>query len=77
MSAMDTNLTPESRKALAQTLGLNEQYLYQCLTGRRQMKAGEALRCERDSGGAISRKQLRQRDWQAIWPELAEVKAGA
>ena len=29
-----------------------------------------------ESRGIVTRKQLFPTDWQAIWPELAEVKAG-
>lgn len=30
---------------------------------------------ERATDGAVSRRDLRPDDWQAIWPELAEAKA--
>ena len=73
---MSKKLTPEERRNWAQKLGgLNEQYLYQCLTGRRDMNPMEARRIEQDSGGLITRKMLCQKTWQGIWPELAEANA--
>ena len=69
---MTPKITPEQRRYWAEKLGgLNEQYLYQCLTGRRDMNPGEARRIERDSGGVITRQMLCQKTWQEIWPELA------
>lgn len=67
---MDTNLTATERKTLAEQLKLNEQYLYQCLTGRRDMKPGEARRVETESGGRLRRQDLCQGSWREIWPEL-------
>lgn len=32
-------------------------------------------RIERETGGAVTRKELRPDDWQAIWPELAKEAA--
>jgi DNA-binding transcriptional regulator YdaS (Cro superfamily) len=63
-------LTPDERVELAALLGLNEQFLYQCLTGRNSMSAPEAARAERESGGRLTRRMLRTRDWWLIWPEL-------
>ena len=72
---MNTHITPDERRQLAEKVGVNEQYLYQCLTGRREMSASEAVRVEKESGGKISRKMLCQGSWQAIWPELVEARA--
>lgn len=63
-------LSPERRAEIAAHVGRSEQYLYQCLTGRRDMNAAEASRIERESGGEITRRQLRQSDWWLIWPDL-------
>ncbi len=51
---------------------MSSQYLYQCLTGRRDMDAADAVRVELLTGGAIQRTELR-RDWILIWPERAEL----
>lgn len=70
---MKPNITPEQRRALATQVGLHEQYLYQCLSGRRDMGAAEAVRVERKSQGALTRQMLCQRSWSQLWPELALV----
>jgi DNA-binding transcriptional regulator YdaS (Cro superfamily) len=59
---------PERRR-LAELAGINEQYLYQCLTGRRDMDAAVAARVEVVTDKAVRRWQLR-RDWHKVWPEL-------
>lgn len=64
------NIQASERIALAQKVNVNEQYLYQCLTGRKAMKAEEAVRVERESEGRLRRWHLRPNDWHAIWPEL-------
>lgn len=60
--------TPE-RGQLARAAGVNDQYLYQCLTRRRDMDPKEAARVEAATGGQLRRWHLR-RDWHLIWPEL-------
>ena len=55
---MNTQIAPDERRALAEKVGMNEQYLYQCLSGRREMSAWEAVRIEQESGGKITRKML-------------------
>jgi DNA-binding transcriptional regulator YdaS (Cro superfamily) len=63
------DLTSQERKELAGKVGMNEQYLYQCLTGRRDMDPVEAIRVERDSGGRVTRFDLCRRRGAEIWPE--------
>jgi DNA-binding transcriptional regulator YdaS (Cro superfamily) len=72
---MNTQITPDERRQLAEKVGINEQYLYQCLTGRREMSAWEAVRVEQQSDGRLTRKMVCQGSWQLIWPELVEAKA--
>ena len=69
---MEHTITPSERKAWAEKLNVNEQYLYQCLTGRRSMNPAEARRIEDESGGVITRKMICQETWRGIWPELAQ-----
>lgn len=64
-------ISAQERAALAERVRVNEQFLYQCLTGRRCMDAKEAVRVERESHRRVLRWQLRQADWHEIWPELA------
>ena len=67
---MNTKIHAPERIALAARLDISEQYLYQCLTGRKAMNAEEAVRVERESGGRLRRWDLRRADWHRIWPEL-------
>lgn len=69
---MEITITPERRRKLAADIGVHEQYLYQCLTGRRDMNPAEARRAEAVTEGELTRKALCQRTWRGIWPELAE-----
>jgi len=64
-----TAISPEERAALASIAKINEQYLYQCLTGRRVMKAKEAVRVEKATGGRLRRWHV-CKDWAETWPEL-------
>ena len=75
MQFMSNDITPEKRRFLAEKLKLSEQYLYQCLTGRRDMGPAEARRVETESDGVLTRQMLCQKTWQGIWPELAEKAA--
>jgi DNA-binding transcriptional regulator YdaS (Cro superfamily) len=70
---MNTQITPDERRRLAEKVGMNEQYIYQCLTGRREMSAAEAVRIEQESGGLITRKMVCTTSWADIWPELIWV----
>ncbi|MDO9277147.1 MAG: hypothetical protein Q7U05_01110 [Polaromonas sp.] len=74
---MRKQFTPNERRALAEKLAVNEQYLYQCLTGRRDMGPTEARRVEVESGGVLTRQMICQKTWQGIWPELANTKEAA
>ena len=69
---MSIQITHASRKELAQKVGISEAYLYQCLTGRRDMGPIEARRVEVDSAGELTRQMLCQKTWPLIWPELAQ-----
>lgn len=63
-------MTASERQALARDLNLSDQYLYQCLTGRKLMRPEEAVRVEKASGGRLKRWDVRRADWHLIWPEL-------
>ena len=66
---MDEPLEPADRRAIAVACGLNPQYLYQCLTRRRDMDPRQAAALERRSAGRVRRWHV-CRDWHLIWPEL-------
>lgn len=67
---MDTLPNRDERKRLAALAGIDEQYLYQCMTGRRDMEPLNAVRVEQSTGGAVRRWQVRIKDWWKAWPEL-------
>ena len=67
---MHMQITPERRRQLAEKHGVSEQYLYQCLTGRRDMNPAEARRLETDTEGELTRQMLCQRTYAQIWPEI-------
>jgi DNA-binding transcriptional regulator YdaS (Cro superfamily) len=73
-----TDIVPVAeRKAIAAAHGFDEQFLYQCLTGRNQMHPAEAVRLERLSGNRIRRWQVRRSDWHLIWPEVVGAAMAA
>lgn len=69
-----STITPQERKRIADELGINEQYLYQCLTGRAHMEAKQAAAIEKSTGGVLRRWDVRTKDWHEIWPELIGVE---
>lgn len=69
---MEKTLTPDERRIWAEKLCLSEPYLYQCLTGFREMEPAKAVEIELATQGAITRQMLRPKSWQRIWPELAK-----
>lgn len=73
-----TNIfTPKERRDLATLAGINERYLWQCLTGRRDMGPAEARRVETVTDGLITRQMVCQKTWLGIWPELAGISQEA
>lgn len=68
-----TTMTASERQAIAHELGVSDQYLYQCLTGRKLMRPEEAVRIEKGSGGRLRRWDVRRSDWHRIWPELVDA----
>lgn len=61
---------------LAALLGVSAQVV----SNWKQRDAVPIERCvaiEQATGGQVTRRDLRPDDWQAIWPELADEKAGA
>jgi DNA-binding transcriptional regulator YdaS (Cro superfamily) len=64
------NIPPNERQVLAEKCGINEAYLYQVLSGRREPSPELCVTIERESMGAIKRWDLRTGDWHRIWPEL-------
>ena len=70
---MQKQITTDRRKQLAAEHGVNVQYLYQCLTGRRDMNPAEAMRLETESGKELTRQMLCQKTYAGIWPGLVKA----
>lgn len=60
----------DERARLAAQMAINPTYLYQLVTGRREMDPADAVLLERRSGLRIRRWHLRRRTWHLVWPEL-------
>ena len=71
---MDKQITPKRRRELAEKHGVSDPYLYQCLSGRRDMNPAEARRLEEESRKELRREWLCQKTWPGIWPELARTR---
>lgn len=71
------NIKPTERQVLAQRCGVQDAYLYQVLTGRREASPELCVLIERESSKRITRQMLRPNDWARIWPELAESIASS
>lgn len=70
------SLPVSERVAVAEAVGLNEQYLYQCLSGRRQTPPERCPLIERATAGTVTVEQLRPDvTWSRIpdpaWPHPA------
>ena len=66
------SISAPERLRIAEAVGMHEQYLYQCLTGRRPVPIERCVAIERATEGRVMRWDLRPADWRDIWPELAE-----
>lgn len=61
-----------SEKALADRLGVTKAAVWQWKQPGRKTPIEHCAAIERLCGHAVTRRELRPDDWQAIWPELAE-----
>lgn len=61
--------TPEARKAFADACGTTIGHLRNVGYGYKSCATDIAVRIERESGGAVTRRDLRA-DWADHWPEL-------
>jgi hypothetical protein len=63
-------LSARDRQALAAAVGLNEQYLYQCLTRRRPMPVARCPGIERASAGHVTCEALRP---DVVWARIPDA----
>lgn len=75
-----SSLDVPRRDEVAAACGTTRGHLQNISYGLRTCSAELATALERESKGAVTRRDLRPDDWQAIWPELVaspEPKAEA
>lgn len=65
------DLLPEERESLAARCQTSVGHLRNVSYGLRPCATDLAVRIERESGHAVTRKELRPDDWADHWPELA------
>lgn len=65
-------LPVDEQRTFALRAGTTVGYLRKAISIRQQIGEKLCSRLEHESGGAITRRDLRPNDWQVIWPELAE-----
>jgi DNA-binding transcriptional regulator YdaS (Cro superfamily) len=68
---MTKEIALSRRRELSQLHGINDDWLYQCLTGRRDMDPVKAIELEAATGGEVTRFMVCQTRGRLIWPELA------
>lgn len=64
------SMSASDRAAVAQAVGLHEQYLYQCFTRRRRLPPEHAPAIERASGGSVTVEMLCP---DVIWLRVADA----
>jgi len=56
---------------LSRAIGAHSSDVSAWASGKRPVPIPFAWPIERETGGSVSRPELRKDDWQSIWPELA------
>lgn len=62
--------SPGASIKLAKDLQVAPALVSQWRTGHRPVPVARCAAIERATGGAVTRRDLRPRDWWVIWPEL-------
>ena len=60
-----------SKTKLARAINAQPQLVWQWATAVRPVPVRRCLAIELETGGVVTRKDLRPDDWQEYWPELA------
>ena len=68
-------LTREQRDAFFVSCSTSEGYIRKASSIGQKLGPELCVRIERESGHAVTRKDLRPEDWELIWPELAVAAA--
>lgn len=69
-----STISIDERNRLCEQFAIDPRYLYQLLTGRRELEPARAVKLEQLTGGRLRRWHLRARTWHLIWPELIGVE---
>jgi len=64
-----------SMAELARILGVTRAAVHQWTRDGAQVPIERCYAIEVATGGAVTRRDLRPRDWRSIWPELAQRQA--
>lgn len=67
--------TSEVKKAdFARRIGVSAAVVYQWSVGMRPVAPKYCPAIEGETGGKVTRQELRPDDWQQLWPELASTE---
>ena len=66
-----------TQAAMARALKVKPPTISQLLSCRRPVPPSKCMQIERDTKGAVTRRDLRPNDWADYWPELANQPATA
>jgi len=66
-----SNLSTESRKEFANSVGTTPGHLANCSYGYKTLGEKVCVAVEQKTKGKVTRQELRPTDWQDIWPELS------
>ena len=61
------------QKNLALLIDESPTFVNEMVHGRRPVPPRIAVKIEKATGGAVTRKELRKDDWQDYWPELVQA----
>ncbi|EIO7127646.1 helix-turn-helix domain-containing protein [Escherichia coli] len=64
--------TGEAKK-FAANLGVSPSFLSQMASGNSPVSPVRALMIEAETGGHVTRRELRPNDWELIWPEYTGI----
>lgn len=64
--------TGEAKK-FAANLGVSPSFLSQMASGNSPVSPVRALMIEAETGGHVTRRELRPNDWDLIWPEYTRI----
>ena len=68
-------LSLDAQRDFAARAGTTLGYLRKAISIKSALREKICAALERESAGAVTRRDLRPDDWQVIWPELAQAEA--